>query len=160
MVDLGYKLYDVLTTDTTVKLHPEAFINDYRYENGTLIFETVGSTVAVPRKTKIYIPFTKSGDLIPEFKNGVYEAYPTYNILVLTAQSLHDLNSLSICGAYDMSSSLYEEIYLNDNLERVAITRIQDDDAIIKRYEPHLNLLPNMQRFYDSVKSGAVSLNI
>ena len=153
-------LYKVLRGESAYKVKPDVFVNDYRVDNDRLMFETFGRAKSIIRTCKFYIPFSSSGVLISEYKNGLYEVNPTYQILVLMAPSPSDINQMTVAGVYAMDSTQFDEVYLDDNLNIIPYNKIKDTPHI-KRYDPQsLTINNSMMAFYAGVRNGEIKLSI
>ena len=160
MIESTKTLYQILSGQpSNIKLKPDVFVNDYKYENGALIFNSSGLfTKTFVRDFKIYIPFSHTGDLISDYNNGIYTVYPLYNILVIKAAVLNDPKTYSIAAVYPMNTVQFEEVYLDDNLDEVPINKVADT-AAIKRYMPKsIAPMPNMTNFYNEVVNGIIKI--
>lgn len=158
---LNVNLYQILTGQSgEYKIRPDLFINNPEYRYGKLKFSTGARSSSVITTFKFYIPFTNSGLLVTDYKNGVYEVSPTTQILVLSTPSPSDIHQVVMSGVYAMDSTQFEEIYLDDNLMPVQPTKIKDVPTI-KRYDP-VSLSPNntMRNFYNDVVSGQIKLSL
>lgn len=157
---LDDNLYMMLTGQSQHKLRPDLFINNYRYENGKLWFNTGARSSSVITNFKFYIPFSSTGLLITDYKNGIYEVKPSSQILVISTPSPGDINQMVIAGVYAMDSVQFEEVYLDDNLMPVAPNKLKDTPAI-KRYDP-VSLSPSnpMNNFYNDLITGQIKLSL
>jgi hypothetical protein len=153
-------LYKVLRGESKYKVRPDIFVNSYYVKDNRLMFESFGRARSIIRTCKFYIPFTSSGILIPEYKNGLYEILPTYQILVLMSPSPGDINQLTVAGVYAMDNTQFEELYLDDDLNVIPYNKINDTPHI-KRYEPQsLTINNSMMAFYNGVRNGEIKLSI
>lgn len=156
---LDDNLYAMITGNSKYKIRPDVFVNNYRMENGNLVFDTFGRNKSALFTCKYYIPFTNSGILISEYKNGFYNVGKSMQILVLSTPSPSDVIQMSISGVYAMDNTQFNEVYLDDNLNVIPYNKIQDT-AVIKRYDP-ISLSPNnsMMSFFNSVKNREIKFN-
>jgi hypothetical protein len=156
---LNDTLYDVLCGNSKSKVKPDVFVNNYRIENGNLIFDTLGRDKTKFFVCKYYIPFSSSGILLSDYKNGFYTVNKSCQILVLSTPSPSDMIQMSISGVYAMDNTQFNEVFLDDNLNIIPPNKL-NDTPYIKRYDP-ISISPNnsMSAFFNSVKNGEIKLN-
>lgn len=160
MADINKTLYQLLSNpDQKTILRPDLFVNQHTFENGHLVFSTSGYyTKSFTHSFRLYIPFTQSDELIPEYNNGIYDVYPLYNILIINAPSMNTLAQYSIVGAYRMNTTQFDLVYLDEDFNEIPVSRASDMVAI-KRYQPKsMEPTAAMKRFFNELVNGETKL--